>query len=58
MGLGISQVSAKDAKPNLENPVSTFKVIIFDVNETLLDLAPRKQSVGKALGGHEEFLPL
>ncbi len=34
------------------------KVIIFDVNETLLDLAPLKTSVGKALGGREEFLPL
>lgn len=34
------------------------KVIIFDVNETLLDLAPLKASVGKALGGREELLPL
>lgn len=34
------------------------KVIIFDVNETLLDLAPLKASVGQALGGREEFLPL
>ncbi|YCM46556.1 haloacid dehalogenase type II [Verrucomicrobiaceae bacterium 227] len=34
------------------------KVIIFDVNETLLDLAPLKKSVGKALNGHEEYLPL
>ncbi len=34
------------------------KVIIFDVNETLLDLAPLKVSIGKALGGRDEFLPL
>lgn len=34
------------------------KVIIFDVNETLLDLAPLKTPVGKALGGREELLPL
>ena len=34
------------------------KVLIFDVNETLLDLAPLKASVGKALGGREEFVPL
>ena len=34
------------------------KVIIFDVNETLLDLAPLKESVGKALGGREDLLPL
>ncbi|MBT4499389.1 MAG: HAD hydrolase-like protein [Gemmatimonadetes bacterium] len=33
-------------------------VIIFDVNETLLDLAPLKLSVGKALGGREDLLPL
>lgn len=34
------------------------KVIIFDVNETLLDLAPLKKSVGEALGGREDLLPL
>ncbi|VGO20459.1 hypothetical protein SCARR_02522 [Pontiella sulfatireligans] len=34
------------------------KVIIFDVNETLLDLAPLKVSAGKALGGREGLLTL
>ena len=34
------------------------KVIIFDVNETLLDLDSMRESVGKALGGKEELLPL
>lgn len=34
------------------------QVIIFDVNETLLDLAPLKTSVGKALNGREDLLPL
>tara|TARA_R110002072_G_scaffold273413_2_gene434313 strand:+ start:47246 stop:48052 length:807 start_codon:yes stop_codon:yes gene_type:complete len=34
------------------------KVIIFDVNETLLDLTPLKTSVGKALNGREDLLPL
>ena len=34
------------------------KVIIFDVNETLLDLAPMKTSIAKALGGREEMVPL
>lgn len=38
--------------------MSKPEVIIFDVNETLLDLAPLKASVGKALDGREEFLPL
>jgi len=33
-------------------------VIFFDVNETLLDLKPVKKSVGKALGGHPELVPL
>lgn len=33
-------------------------IIIFDVNETLLDLSPLKASVSKALGGREELLPL
>jgi len=34
------------------------KVLIFDVNETLLDLGPLKISVGRALGGREDLLPL
>lgn len=34
------------------------KVLFFDVNETLLDLAPLKTSVGAALGGREDLLPL
>lgn len=34
------------------------KVILFDVNETLLDLTPVKESVGKALGGRPELVPL
>jgi 2-haloacid dehalogenase len=34
------------------------KVIFFDVNETLLDLNPLKKSVGAALGGREDLLPL
>ena len=34
------------------------KLLIFDVNETLLDMQPLRASVGKALGGREELLPL
>lgn len=34
------------------------KVIIFDVNETLLDLEKMRHSVGEALNGKEELLPL
>ncbi len=34
------------------------KIILFDVNETLLDLTPVKESVGKALGDRPELAPL
>jgi len=34
------------------------KVIFFDVNETLLDLESMRNSVGKALDGKKELLPL
>lgn len=34
------------------------KVLLFDVNETLLDLTAMKTSVGNVLGGRSELLPL
>ena len=34
------------------------KVIFLDVNETLLDLGPLKKSVGEALNGKDDLLPL
>ena len=34
------------------------KVLVFDVNETLLDLTKVKESVTKLLGGRSELLPL
>lgn len=34
------------------------KVIFFDVNETLLDLESMRASVGQALNGQNELLPL
>lgn len=43
-----------EAAPMPEQP----KVIIFDVNETLLDLEKMRHSVGAALNGKEELLPL
>lgn len=39
-------------------PAVPPKVLFFDVNETLLDLGSLKNSVGKALRGREELLPL
>lgn len=38
--------------------MATPKAIIFDVNETLLDLAPLRASVGKALHGRGDLLAL
>jgi 2-haloacid dehalogenase len=38
----------------MDRPVTLF----LDVNETLLDLGPLKKTVGKALGGREDLLPL
>lgn len=38
--------------------MSKPRLIIFDVNETLLDLAPLQASVGRVLGGREDLLPL
>ncbi|MFC7337341.1 haloacid dehalogenase type II [Haloferula chungangensis] len=59
----MAAVSARSepAQNKPEMPESTMqrpKVIFLDVNETLLDLAPLKKSVGKALDGKEELLPL
>lgn len=34
------------------------KVLFFDVNESLIDLGNLKKSIGKALGGREDLLPL
>lgn len=36
----------------------TPRTLIFDVNETLLDLTPLKETVGEALGGRSDLLPL
>ena len=38
--------------------MSRPEVILFDVNETLLDLQQVKASVGTALGGCPELAPL
>ncbi|RDV12660.1 haloacid dehalogenase type II [Pontibacter diazotrophicus] len=38
--------------------VTSPKVIFFDVNETLLDLTPLKESVTRVLGGRKELVPL
>jgi 2-haloacid dehalogenase len=40
------------------SPLPTPRLIFFDVNETLLDLQPLKDSVSKALKGQKELVPL
>lgn len=63
LALGANITVAQNATPSTQKQQSEQlmpkpKVIIFDVNETLLDLTPLKKSVGKALGGREDLLPL
>ena len=53
------QLFANEAINSLtKKQISKPKVIIFDVNETLLDLKSMRESVGKAIGGREDLLPL
>lgn len=42
----------------METELTRPKVLFFDVNETLLDLTAMKKSVGAALGGRGDLLPL
>lgn len=57
---GVAMPQAVLSAPKQEAWQTTVrpKVVFFDVNETLLDLAAMKDSVGKALGGKVELLPL
>ncbi|WP_159022909.1 haloacid dehalogenase type II [Formosa sp. L2A11] len=45
-------------KPDIIEEGKRPKVLFFDVNETLLDLTTMKKSVGDALGGRPDLLPL
>ena len=53
MGIANAQTEPMNTK-NTPAP----KVIFFDVNETLLDLTPLKESVTQALDGHDELVGL
>ena len=53
--LGASLLSGVTMANEIQNKP---KVLIFDVNETLLDLTSMRTSIGKALGGREDLLPL
>lgn len=51
-------IKASESKPGNQTSSIPPKVLFFDVNESLLDLGKLKQSIGKALGGREDLLPL
>jgi 2-haloacid dehalogenase len=53
-GAGSIGRSNRNENPVADNP----RAVIFDVNETLLDLTPLRETVGRALGGRNELLPL
>ncbi len=48
---------AQNEEGEMSKPSPIPKVIIFDVNETLLDLEAMRSSVGEALGGRDDLLP-
>src|SRR5262245_32379763 len=58
IGGTVAAATASAASAEAEPAKTRPKVILFDVNETLLDLAPLKESIGKALGGRPDLLPL
>ena len=54
-----SGTSATNAQDQPEGKIMKRpKILFFDVNESLLDLAGLKKSVGSALGNREDLLPL
>ena len=58
IGNAVGQAPKVATPVQAEDTMPTPKVLIFDVNENLLDLAPLKTSVGKSLRGREDLLPL
>jgi len=57
IGTTIPQFGFSATKDNRETQIRP-KVLFFDVNETLLDLTAMKTSVGEALNGRSDLLPL
>ncbi len=55
--VALASVSNSNKQPKIETMIRP-KVLFFDVNESLLDLTNLKKSVGKALGGMEDLVPL
>lgn len=59
-GLAVAPLALGDTNDAIsgKSQFKSPKVIFFDVNETLLDLAPLKESVTKVLNGRKELVPL
>lgn len=60
-GIGAPQLVFSQSSQKIkemEKELIRPKVLFFDVNETLLDLTTMKKSVGDALGGRSDLLPL
>lgn len=57
MAAGLSYGAQKNQTVN-QGQLKPPRVIFFDVNETLLDLSPLKESVTKVLGGNKELVSL
>lgn len=58
VAIGQNASTATAAETSTPSTGSRPKIIFLDVNETLLDLGPLKDSVGAALGGKKELLSL
>ncbi len=56
--LNLTGIAKSKPKRGQEPVMPKPQVLIFDVNETLLDLAPLKASVADALDGRQELVPL
>jgi 2-haloacid dehalogenase len=57
-GIAMAQENSAPGTNQAGSALAKPKVIIFDVNETLLDLESMRSSIGKALGDREDLLPL
>jgi 2-haloacid dehalogenase len=54
----LAPIGCRSQTTNGEHMTTAPRTLIFDVNETLLDLTPLKATVGKALDGRDDLLPL
>lgn len=55
---GLRGVLGDSAEMMMHDPPKRPKVVLFDVNETLFDLTPLRQSLSELLGADDDLLPL